>query len=194
MNDRTDSIDEASGDEQKISCMACSHMVDPQARACPYCSADPRTGEKHRPAIPVDDIFSRKKEESSLRRAMHAIRSNENLLLPLSVGVGVLLLIALSTWVTGRQSAATDVPSIPLSEITSVQRTDQEAPMELPEIQFQFDGNPSSMESLLLEEGAISPEQETGEEEQIAEEVAPSDPDPRRTAQPRRLPDTGVSP
>jgi cytoskeletal protein RodZ len=194
MSERTDSIDGTSGDEEKIRCEACAHMVDPNARACPYCGADPRTGEKLRPAVPVDDLLSRKKEESALRRAMHAFRSNENLLLPLSVGVGVLLLIALSTWVTRQQSAATDVPSIPLSEITSVQRTDQEAPTELPEIPFQFDGNPSSMESLLLEEGAISPEQETDAEEQIAEEVAPPDPDPRRTAQPRRLTDTGVRP
>lgn len=194
MNDRTDNVDGDSGDEQKIRCAACDHMVDPQARACPYCSADPRSGEKHRPAVPVDDLLSRKKEESALRRAMHAIRSSESLLLPLSVGIGVLLLIALSTWVTRHQSATTDVPAIPLSEVTSVQRTDQEAPMDLPDLQFQFDGNPSSMESLILEEGAVSPEAETDEEEQIAEEVARPDPDPRRTAQPRRLPDTGVSP
>jgi hypothetical protein len=194
MSDRTESIDETSGAEQKIHCAACGHMVDPQARACPYCSGDPRTGKKHRPAVPVDDLLSRKKEEPAFRRAIHTIRGNENLLLPLSVGVGVLLLIALSTWVSRQQSAATDVPSIPLSEITSVQRADQEAPVELPEIPFQFDGNASSMESLLLEEGAISPQADMDGEEQITEEVAPPDPDPRRTAQPRRLSDTGVRP
>jgi hypothetical protein len=193
MSDRNDDIEGAIGDDQKIRCAACDRLVDPQARACPYCSADPRTGEKLLPAVPVEDLLSRKKEESALRRALNAIRSSESLLLPLSVGLGVLLLIALSTWVT-RQSAATDVPAIPLSEVTSVQQTEQEAPMDLPDLQFQFDGNPSSMESLLLEEGAISPEQESDGEEQIAEEVAPPDPDPRRTAQPRRLSDTGVAP
>ena len=27
-------------------CTACGHHIDPSARLCPYCGADPRTGEK----------------------------------------------------------------------------------------------------------------------------------------------------
>ena len=28
------------------SCVACKHSIDDQARLCPYCGADPTTGEK----------------------------------------------------------------------------------------------------------------------------------------------------
>ena len=150
---------------EKIECRACGHSVDKQARICPYCAANPHTGEAERSRPPIEQLIQPKEQLSFFERASTTIRSRSGSFLAASIILGVTLLIIASTVVNERQRAVADVPPVPLTEVTDLSSTRERdtEELELPELDFQYDGNPASMETFILEEGAVAPPQEAEE-------------------------------
>ncbi|MBW3671268.1 MAG: zinc ribbon domain-containing protein [Acidobacteria bacterium] len=150
---------------EKIECRACGHSVDSQARICPYCAANPHTGEAERSRPPIEKLIPPKPQLSFFERASTTIRSRSGSFLAASIILGVTLLIIVSTVVNERQRAVADVPPVPLTEVTDLRATRERdsQELELPELNFQFDGNPASMENFILEEDAVAPPKEPEE-------------------------------
>lgn len=147
---------------EKIECRACGHRVDPHARICPYCAANPHTGETDRSRPEIEELIPPKPEMSTVERISNVIRSRSGSFLAASIILGVALLIIVSTVVNERQRAVADVPPVPLTEVTdlSATREGDAGQIELPELDFQFDGDASRMETFILEEGAVAPQTE----------------------------------
>ena len=151
----------------KIECNACRRLVDNHARICPYCGADPHSGETVKGQPRIDELISPKQDQTPVEKVASTIRSRSGAVLAASIVIGLILLVALSTWVNQRQrSMVADVPPVPLTEVTdlSAARDQQDAEeLELPELEPEFDGDASSMETFILEEGAVAPPPEEGE-------------------------------
>ncbi|MDX1584323.1 MAG: zinc ribbon domain-containing protein [Thermoanaerobaculia bacterium] len=160
-------------EQEKITCNACGHQVDENARTCPYCGADPRSGERE-PKPPIDEILPGRQRPSFREKVTTFVRSRTGVVLAISIGIGVALLIAVSSWLDERHDrAATNARPIPLTEVTDLaaDAAEQEPAPEMPDLDFEYGGDPDAMESFIIEEGAIPPE-DAGENEAEAEGAA----------------------
>lgn len=152
---------------EKIACSACGRLVDPHARVCPYCAADPHSGQRVSSRPEIEELIPRRPVESTTEKVLTTIRSRSGVVLTISITLGVVLLLIASNWVDQRQrTTAANVPSIPLTEITDLSATtEDERELELPDLEFGFYGNPSTMETFVLEQGAEQPAEEKTNEE-----------------------------
>lgn len=154
-------------DIDKIECRACGRLVDPHARVCLYCDADPRTGAAQRRRPEIDELITPKPDQSPVEKVATTLRSRGGVVLAASIVIGLVLLIAVSTWVNQRQrTMVADVPPVPLTEVTDLSATregEEPQELELPELTFEFDGEASAMETFVLEEGAVAPLPEPGD-------------------------------
>lgn len=153
-------------DLEKIVCTACEHEVDARARSCPFCGVDPRTGVRPPPRPGAERILRKKRPPTAGEKVASAVRSRGGLLLGFSIVLGLVLLILLSNWVDRRQQASSDVQPVPLTEVTDLAADSQDTgpPLEMPEIEFQYDGDPSAMETFVMEDGEVPPERPDDDE------------------------------
>jgi hypothetical protein len=143
----------------RVACAACRRDIDAAARLCPYCGADPRTGEK-----PVDtqallnEVFHPRKTSAS-DSVFEFARQRQGVVVALAVGVVILLLAGLHEYVTRRNARdVSAAAAIPLTEVTDLSNQEDESrPLPLPNLQFQFDGHPQTMRTFVTEPGAITP-------------------------------------
>ena len=177
--------------EEKSACAACGRTIDTAAKLCPYCGANPQTGERIDTQAILQEIFrprSMTRSESVLEYA----RQRQGIVIMVSAIVAFLLLAAVHQFVTMRNAnVVTDTPDVPLTEITDVaNQRDDATPARMPALDFQYDGNPRTMRTYIMERGAVTPPEVVAVQQaaalakqQAAQQAKP--PAPAPAAQPR---------
>jgi hypothetical protein len=152
-------------------CAACRRQIDGAAKICPYCGANPVTGAKVDTQAVLQEIF-RPREISTSESVLEYARERQGIVIAVSIAVGFLLLAGIHQFVKMRNaSAVTSAPAVPLTELTDVwQPRDEQIPM--PDLKFQYDGNPHKMRTFIVEPGAVPPP------EVVAAQQAPPPPSP----------------
>ncbi len=143
----------------RIACMACRHDIDAAAKLCPYCGADPRTGQK-----PVDtqailsEMFHPRPTTTSDTVFAFA-RQRQGVVVAIAVAVIALLLAGVHEYVTRRNARdVSAAAAIPLTDVTDLNnQQDENKPLPLPNLQYQFDGHPRTLRTFVVEPGAVPP-------------------------------------
>jgi len=160
-------------------CAACRRSIDAAAKLCPYCGANPATGERFDTQAILQEVFQGK----SLTRTENVLeyaRQRQGIVIGISVAVVFVLLALLHQFVTARNDrSVSDAPPVPLTEIADIaNQTGDATPAPLPPLDFQYGGRPEAMRTLIVEPGAIAP--------QPAQPAAPAQqPPPARPPQPQ---------
>jgi hypothetical protein len=139
------------------SCVACKHSIDDQARLCPYCGADPTTGEKVDTQTMLEQVFHTKKL-STADTVLDYARRRQGIVVAMVAVLIFLLLAALHQFINARNSNVSSGPAISLSEIADVaNQKDDAQPAPMPELKYQFDGRGQTMQTFIAEPGAVAP-------------------------------------
>ena|SRR2546426_9481436 len=146
----------------KAVCAACRHEIDAAARLCPYCGADPHSGEK-----PVDtqailhEVFQPRRV-SAAEGVLQYARQRQGVVIAIAILVGLLVLAGLHQLIMRRNAnAVSDASAVPLTEVTDLSTQPEETKqLSMPKLQFQYDGHPQSMTTFVVEPGAVAPPQE----------------------------------
>lgn len=137
-------------------CAACTRSIDAAAKLCPYCGADPATGERIDTQALVQEVFQPKSLTTS-ESVLEYARQRQGLVVIGSIIVAFLALLGLHQFANMRNAqAVTDSPAVPLTEITDI-ANQNEAPVQMPELDFPYEGRPQAMTTFIVEQGAISP-------------------------------------
>ena len=141
-----------------INCVACRHEIDDAARLCPYCGADPRTGEKIDTQAILQEVF---KPRPTTRSAslLDFARHRQGAVVAGAVTVGFLILTGLYQFATRRNLTAVAAGSgVPITEVTDVtDQGEENKPQPMPPLEFQYDGHPQAMRTFIVEQGATPP-------------------------------------
>jgi hypothetical protein len=140
-------------------CVACNRAIDETARLCPYCGADPATGERVVDTQALMQEVFRPRELTASESVLEYARQRQGIVITVSVFVVFLILAALHTFISTRNdTAVTDAPAMPLTEVADLaNRADDTKPMPMPDLKFQYDGRPQMMRTYVVEPGAIAP-------------------------------------
>lgn len=143
----------------KIECVSCHHQIDAEARICPYCGADPRTGQRFDPKPLLEKHFPRREELTSSERALEFFRERQGIVVTVAVAILFVALVSLHQFITRRNlSQSSDVPAIPLTEVADLSgRAGQPEEATIPQLDFQYVGSPQGFRTLLVEPGAVAP-------------------------------------
>lgn len=139
-------------------CAACRRNIDAAAKLCPYCGANPATGERIDTQAILQEIF-RPRELSTSESVLEYARQRQGVVITVSVIVAFLVLAGIHQFATMRNaSAVTDSPAVPLTEIAdSPDKANQAKPVPIPDLDFQYDGKPQTMRTWIAEKGAVAP-------------------------------------
>jgi hypothetical protein len=139
-------------------CAACRRTIDAAAKLCPYCGANPLTGERIDTQAIMQEVF-RPREVTTSQSVMEYARQRQGVVIAISAFVALLILAAFHQFVTMRNSTAvTDSPAVPLSEVTELtNKADETTPVAMPHLDFQYDGRPQAMRTYIVESGAVKP-------------------------------------
>jgi hypothetical protein len=166
---------------ERIACASCRHDIDAAAKLCPYCGADPRTGQK-----PVDtqamlnQVFHPRQTTTS-DNVIEFARQRQGIVIALAVALVILLLAGLHQYVTNRNardvSAAAAIPLTDVADLNS--QPDENRPLPLPNLDYQFDGHPQTMRTFVVEPDAVTPPevvaaQQAAQPQQPAAQPAPA--------------------
>jgi hypothetical protein len=139
-------------------CRSCGHAIDAAAKICPYCGADPSTGEKVDIKPLVQEHFPPRPQLSIFDRFMGLVRARQGIVVTAIIIAAVLLLGGLHQFAQSRNRDMGDaVPAVPLTEITDLNRQSQAAELPIPDLPFAYDGNAKTMQTYLMEPGAVTP-------------------------------------
>lgn len=139
-------------------CVACRRTIDAAARLCPYCGADPESGQKiDTQALLLEEFRPRQltKSESVLEYARH----RQGTVVAVAGIVAFLLLAGVHRYVTVRnERAVANAQAVPLTEIADLSnQPDETKPQPMPELDFQYEGKPQTFRTFIVEAGAIVP-------------------------------------
>jgi hypothetical protein len=142
----------------RSACAACGRTIDSAARLCPYCGANPSSGERLDTQALVQEVF-RPREVTTSQSVMEYARQRQGIVIAVSALVAFLLLAAFHQFVTMRNATAvTDSPAVPLSEVTELtKKSDEAAPVAMPKLDFPYEGKPQAMRTFIVESGAVKP-------------------------------------
>jgi len=142
-----------------INCVVCRHEIDDAAKVCAYCGADPRTGEKIIDAQAMLSEVFKPKPRGRAGTLMDFARQRQGIVVAAAVFVGFLILAGVYQFAVHRNDAAIASGSgVPMTEVTDVSdQGDENKPQPMPDLQFQYDGNPKTMRTYVVEPGATPP-------------------------------------
>lgn len=140
-------------------CAACGRAIDASAKLCPFCGADPSTGERVDTQSILQEVF-RPKTMTRSESVLEYARQRQGIVIGISVVAVFLILALLHQFVTARNDAAvSDAPAVPLTEVADVaNQANNAAPEALPELDFQYEGRPQTMRTFIAEPGAVAPQ------------------------------------
>lgn len=155
------------------SCAACKHSIDETARICPYCGADPATGEKADTQALLQEVFNPKQLTAS-ESVIEYARQRQGIVVTIVVILSFLILAALHQFVTARNNAAVaSGPAVSLSEIADLSdQNDNTKPAPMPDITYQFDGRAQTMRTFISEPGAVMPPEVVAAQQQARQAAA----------------------
>lgn len=161
-------------------CVACRHAIDAAARTCPYCGADPRTGEKVVDTQALLKEAFQPRQLSATEGVLEYARQRQGVVVAMIALAALLLLAGLHQFVTRRNaSAVSDANGVPLTDIADLSNQSEEArATPMPDLQYQFDGRPQTMRTFIVEPGAVTPPEVLAAQQQAA--APPAQPDVRR--------------
>ena len=138
--------------------MACGHSIDAAARLCPYCGANPATGEK----VDTEEILREEFKARSMTASQSVIeyaRHRQGIVIAIGLALVFLALAGLHQWATLRnERAVSNGPAVPLSDVADLSDQPQENPQTpMPPLTFEFDGHPQTMRTFIVEPGAVAP-------------------------------------
>ena len=140
----------------KVTCVACKHQIDEAAKICPYCGADPVTCHKIDTQAILQEVFQPRRLSTSESIVEYA-RHRQGLFIGATVVAAFLILAALHQLVTMRNNSAVSAdPAVPLTEVADLSQP-EEKPVPMPELKFQYDGQPKKMRTFVVEPGAVTP-------------------------------------
>lgn len=141
-------------------CAACGRTIDAVAKLCPYCGADPATGERIDTQAILQEVFQPKTLTTS-ETVLEYARQRQGIVIGVSVAVLLLLLALLHQFVTARNTnAVSEAPAVPLTEIADVSNQAADTGQSpLPQLDFQYEGQPRTMRTFIAEPGAVAPAQ-----------------------------------
>lgn len=143
----------------RAACAGCRREIDAAARLCPYCGADPHSGQK-----PVDtqailqEVFQPRRV-SAAEGVLEYARQRQGVVIAIAILVGLLLLAGVHQFIVRRNAnAVSDASAVPLTEVTDLSNQPEETKqLSMPELQFQYDGHPQTMSTFVVEPGAVAP-------------------------------------
>jgi hypothetical protein len=174
----------------KAVCVACQHAIDASARVCPYCGADPTSGQK-----PVDtqailqEVF-RPRTITTSESVLEYARQRQGIVIAVAIAVVFLILTGLHQFVTARnESSVSGAPAVPLTEITDLSnQPDETKPVPMPDLDFQYDGKPQVMRTFIVEPGAVTPPEVVAAQQAAQQAAQPGVQPPARPGQPAPQP------
>lgn len=142
----------------KAVCVACRHEIDTAAKLCPYCGADPKTGQKADTQALLREASHEHPSKTSVR-ILDLARRRQGIVVAVGIVIALAILAALHQFVTARNATAVSSgPAVPLSDIADFGgQPNEAAQLPMPPLQFQYDGNPHSMRTGIVEPGAVTP-------------------------------------
>jgi len=146
--------------DDKRECAACGHAIDAAARVCPYCGADPASGEKNADTQALlQEVFHPRPQLTASESVLEYARHRQGIVVLITLVVAFLILAGLHQFVTARNSRdVSNNPAVPLTEITDLSAQQDEAKqLPLPPMDYQHDGRPQAMRTFILEPGAVTP-------------------------------------
>ena len=140
-------------------CAACGRSIDAAAKLCPYCGADPVTGERAVDTQAILQEVFHPKELTTSESVLEFARQRQGIVIAASIIVAFIVLAGLHQFVTMRNAnVETGSPAVPLTEITDVANQKSEVtPVPMPELDFPYDGKPQAMRTFIVERGAVAP-------------------------------------
>lgn len=164
----------------KAVCVVCRHAIDDAARVCPYCGSDPRTGEKLIDAQAILHEVFQPRRVSATDGILQFARQRQGVVIALGVIALVLLLAGFHQFVMRRNATSvSDAAAVPLTDVADLSNQSSEVQATpMPDLKFQYDGNPKTMRSYIIEPGAVAPPEAT----QTAQ------PQPQPQSQPQQQP------
>jgi hypothetical protein len=142
-----------------INCVSCHHDIDDAAKVCPYCGSEPRTGEK---VIDAEAMLHRmfKPREGRRGNLLELARQRQGAVVAGAVFIGLLILAGVYQFAVHRNITAAAGDAVPMTEVTDVvDQSDETKTLRMPELDFQYDGNPRAMRTYVVEPGAVAPPQ-----------------------------------
>jgi hypothetical protein len=145
----------------KLDCANCHRRIDATARLCPFCDADPRTGERVDTTSLLQKEFSGRPDLSPQENVLEFMRARQGVAMILGALAVIAVLWGLHQFVAMRnRHAVSSAPSVPLTEVTDVSDPGTGArELPLPKMDFQYDGQPQTMRTFIVEPGAVTPPQ-----------------------------------
>jgi hypothetical protein len=137
-------------------CVACRHQIDAGAKLCPYCGADPRTGEKVDTQALLQQVF-KAREVTASQSVLEFARQRQGAVIAIAVIVAVLLLGAILQWVNARNAREASNSAVPLAEVTDLSAQEQTQQLPMPQLSFQYEGKPQTLRTFVIEPGAVKP-------------------------------------
>lgn len=156
-------------------CAACNRTIDAAAKLCPYCGANPATGERLDTQALVQEVF-RPREMSTSDNVLEYARQRQGVLIAVSLFVAFLIFASVHQFITNRNAnVATDLPAVPLTELTDVTKKSEElTPVPVPKLDFQYSGTPQRMRTYVVERGAVKPPEVFAAQQAPATPTAPA--------------------
>jgi len=142
----------------KVVCVHCRHQIDAAAKLCPYCGANPVTGERLDTQALVQEVFQ-PKQLSTSESVLEFARHRQGIVIGVSALTLFVLLGVLQQWANMRnRTAVANTPAVALTEVADLNNQQEETrQLPMPAVPFQFGGKPQSMRTFIVEPGAITP-------------------------------------
>jgi len=158
-------------------CAACKRAIDAAAKLCPYCGANPVTGERLDTQAILQEVF-RPREMSTSDSVIEYARQRQGVFIAISAFVAFLIVVGIHQFVTKRNAdVASDLPAVPLSEITDVTKKSEDlTPVPMPKLDFQYNGSPQRMRTYIVERGAVTPPEVVAAQQTAQQPPAPQAP------------------
>jgi hypothetical protein len=162
----------------RIACASCRHDIDAAAKLCPYCGADPRTGQKPVDTQAMLNKMFHPRETSASSTVFEFARQRQGVVIALGVLIAILVLAGLHEYVTRRNARdVSAAAAIPLTEVTDLSnQSDENKQQPLPNLEFQFDGHPQTMRTFVVEPGAVTPPEVVAAQQAAAAQTATAAP------------------
>jgi hypothetical protein len=184
----------STGQMDNKTCRSCQRPIDANAKVCPYCDAEPESGQRSDSREAVETLFPPKRETSFTERIVNTLRARQGIIVIAIVLGAFVLLFAAHQFITARNEGLTaQIPAVPLTEVTDLSRqTPEEVP--LPELEYFIEGSARTMRTYLVEPGAVRPHPEEDPLAEILNRTTPAQPTAAPRPQPQQQPAIQMSP